>query len=113
MSERDDLTLQYIEEHINFPWSFDSLNNSKIINFDFIEKHIDKEWDYETLSRNPELTLIFIFNHFNNMWDFNALSETNILSFDFIKACSEYNFIWRYIFDPTFFSRQIRHINHP
>ena len=33
------------------------------------------------------------------MWDFNALSETNILSFDFIKACSEYNFIWRYIFD--------------
>ena len=95
----NNLTLQYIEEHINFSWSFDTLSNSKIINFDFIEKHIDKKWNYETLLRNPDLILIFIFNYFDNMWDFNVLSETNILSFDFIKACSEYNFILRNIFD--------------
>ena len=51
------------------------------------------------MSSHPELSLIFIFNHFDNMWYFNYLSERNILSFDFINPCTEYNFIWKYIFD--------------
>ncbi len=78
--------------------NFNRLSKSKIINFDFIEKHIDKKWNYDTLYSHPDLTLIFIFNHFDNMWNFNVLSETNILSFDFIKAYSEYSFILVYLY---------------
>jgi hypothetical protein len=88
LSYNPSITPEFIEKHFNKPWSWAGISYNPSITPEFIEKHIDKTWiwGYDGLSRNPSITPEFIEKHINKPWDWSGLSSNTFGITDKIKA---------------------------
>ena len=55
LSNRKDLTPEFIEKYIDKPWNYAALSYLPNITIDFIKKHIDKLWLWSYIQDNPAL----------------------------------------------------------
>jgi len=110
------LTLEFIQSHINENWDFEMLSHEDIMTPDFIISHKDKPWnfnyykflknlameqflevqdeieDYETLSRNHNISLEYIFEHDHKPWCWIEISKRKDLTGQFIDISKPLNF---------------------
>ncbi len=110
------LTLEFIQSHINENWDFEMLTHDDIITPEFIISHKDKSWnfnyykflknltmdqfleihdkieDYETLSRNHNISLEYIFEHDTKPWCWFEISKRADVTGDFINTSKPLNF---------------------
>ena len=110
------LTLEFIESHIDENWDFEMLSHEDIMTPEFIISHKDKPWnfnyykflknltmnqflevqdkieDYETLSRNHNISLEYIFENDNKLWCWFEISKRKDINGKFIDISKPLNF---------------------
>jgi hypothetical protein len=116
-----DISLDFIESHINENWNFFTLTHNEAITKEFILKHKDKPWDFnyykflktltmtellevqhkiedfETLSRNHNITLEYIFENEDKKWCWFEISKRPDISQDFVNETKPLNFYLLFI----------------
>lgn len=123
ISDNKNLTLDFIETHIDEDWDFESLTHNEIISNEFIINHKSKSWDfnyyiflrtlnleqlktiedkiddYETLSRNHTIPLDYIFENEDKSWCWIEISKRVDISQDFVNESKSLNFYLLYKID--------------
>ena len=79
------ISMKFIESHINEKWSWRTLSENPHISLEFIEKHIDKDWYWRDLSKNPKITTGFIETHIDKDWEWYELSRHRNVTMKFIE----------------------------
>ena len=79
ISEREDLTWDYIKQYIDKPWFFDwyYISKSKCVTWEHIINHIDKPWDWDGISENPNITFDIIKKNINYKWNWTYINMYN------------------------------------
>ena len=108
MSNKQFLTLEFIESHINKIWNFLILSNNPVITIEFVKKYkykswcwrrlsmrlpmihivnnINEHWDWEWVSDNPDLTEELVKKYNTKKWCFDALSKHEAISQTFVES---------------------------
>jgi len=75
-------TLDFIDEFIDFPWSWEILSSR--ITPEFFEKYRDRDWDWSRLSYNPDM-ISYIVDHPNMEWSWLFVSANKGITIRNIK----------------------------
>ena len=117
---RPNITLQYINDHLEHPWNWKNISqnakineydiknynhfpwdynemlfiNDKLITLQIIEDNMDYMWNYEILSYNEIITLEYIKNNIDKNWNWGFISLLNAITLDFIEEFIDNDFNW-------------------
>jgi hypothetical protein len=103
-------TLEDIQSHPNFDWSYAHLSNNMNVNTDFIESTIDKGWDFNRLSYAITPDIGFLRRHVDKPWDWYHLSQD--LDVHDIVTNSDLPWVWEALCSRGYYStwRQVRRL---
>lgn len=99
LSERNDLTIDIIEKHIDKPWCFNRIFSNGKISTEFIRKHsnILIHGEYFFLSNDNKIPLQFIIENYEKQWNWEKIRERFYLTDEEIIARLNEPWIIKYI----------------
>lgn len=90
LSQNNNLTLEFVEKHLDELWSWRHLSGFLPLTIEFVERHLDKAWNYGCIgfSANPSVTLEFIEHFPSQYWDYGyyGLSRNLTITEEFIES---------------------------
>ena len=95
-------TIDFFEKNINntcenFDWRWRQFSKNPNLTLDFIEKHIDEDWDWKEISRMTILTNDFIDKYSYKPFSWILITQNKSIkkSEDFIRKYHRYNLNWK------------------
>jgi hypothetical protein len=85
ISTHKDATMEFVEQHIDFPWEFYFMHENPNFTFDMVVRHVEKPWNLHKLSKNPSVTIDFVLKNVKKAWNWNALTRHKNTTIDVIK----------------------------
>lgn len=93
-SDNINLTLDFIESHINENWNFFDLTQYSIITKDFILKYKSKPWNFNHYKFLKSLTMEEFLEIEDKIEDFETLSRNYNISLEYILDNSDKSWCW-------------------
>ncbi len=87
LSENPNISLEFVEAHLNFPWDANMVYSTKLLPVNFFDK-ASFVWNWSVLSKNPSLDMGFVSRNRNLWWDWKAMSENPSLTMDLFEQVS-------------------------
>jgi len=78
------MTLEFIENHPEIPWSYWELSRCNYITENFVEKNIEEKWNWHVLSENINFSLNFL-NKYNKKIKFSKIAFNTNIDINFIN----------------------------
>ena len=95
ISEHQNVTLDMIVEHIDFPWKWKIISENKNIYFEHIQHYPNLPWDWKKLSKHPNILIEDILKTEDDFpWDWDGVSMNPNLKLKHVLAIPQYPWCW-------------------
>ena len=84
ISENESITMEDIDNNINFPWCWENISCNPNLTIDFILKYLHKKWDWHAVTTNERITLKMILDNPSIPWVWNKIFDKKNLSINLI-----------------------------
>jgi len=81
VSQKTDLTMEFILDHVNFPWNWSRLTENMCFTIEEILSHPELPWNWQVMANRSDITPDHVEKYINKHWNWKILSQKMSLEF--------------------------------